>query len=296
MFQLDARRLPNIGSWADCDRLFNARLKELTTRRRNGVWHDTVLPLVQWRDQHLRIERLFGGNAYALEYHSAHIATYFDNGEVRFDASWDSPSTRGFFEAVAPHGWHIEGVRLNSAVGGHSGTVYGYARNGKWYAIESHKYGLDVDAQGNALNAKPFAYTKRTADKRRRKEIRERMQGFEQWATALASCGNSLAAVCLDDETTQIVLHSGGLAVVDNFRRAVNDLYEDPDSELARRSAVTWALINIKGIGFFMLERFERRYDIAYLERVLAYIRLHLWNTQDGWQDERIVVPAGERP
>lgn len=300
MFALDYRRLPRLSSWQDCHNHFERKLKDLTARRKNGdTWRETVLPLVKWRDKHLRIERYrpIGEPGYALYYHNDVVVLYFDDGRVRFDASWDSPSTRSFFEMLAPSGWRIARSTLPATVierVTRGRGAFGYCRREEWHSVERDAP-LEVAADGTVKNPRPFEYRKKLANTPQRKRIREKLKDFEQWYCALSRCGGSLAAVAMDDGVlTKLVL--SGCRPFQMIEDTVERLLHEPNDEEIRRAAVSWALLCVDGGIYAFGGDFAKRYRLEVADRVLKKIYATAWERADGWREEVVVVPAGERP
>lgn len=302
MFALDYRRLPRLSSWRDCDVFFKDKLKELTARRRNGVWDDETLPLAKWRDKHLRIQRYqpIGEPGYALVYHDTIVVLYYDDGRIAFNASWDSPSTRSFFSMLAPMGWDIDSVRLpgtafNRQTRGSLARGYVNTRRGEWHTTERTDM-LIIGAHGFVKNPRPFEYEKRLANLPERKRIKERLKGFEQWYRALSSCGNSLLAVALEHEHTKALVYSGGYNRYAHFEQAADRFWKNTDDEISRREVVTWSLVCQAGERLFLGLDSARVYDMRYADDVLKRIYRHLFDANGGWRMEKVVVPAGEKP
>lgn len=298
MFALDYRRLPRLSSWQDCHSHFERKLKKLSPRRRNGTWDDSTLPLVEWRDKHLRIERYqpVGEPGYALCYHNIAVIVYYDDGRVAFNASWNSSSTRGFFGMLAPGRWDIVGSRLPSTVKERSSrTAWGYFNGQEWHSVERTGM-LVLDANGTVTNPQPFVYAKKLADLQARRRIRERLKDFITWFHALSRCGDSLAAVALDDALMCEVLRAGGDASFNRCRAAVSELWKMPDDETVRRTAVSWALAYINSPSWFLIAQHADKYGMKHAPAVLRHILGELWEDHGGWRMEHVVVPAGERP
>ena len=287
-FAINGRNLPSIATYADCERLFNNRLKELTTRRMNGgTWSQECLPLVSWRDPDKHIEKHDDG--YALYYHHTPIVTYCKDGSVEFNVCVDSASTHIFFERVAPAGWEIRRAR---------GGRFFVKRNGDsteaWHVVpdDGRQY---INCDGSVRRPIPFSYEKELANMPARKEIRTKLKPFVEWYHAMTRVGQSMAGVLLPMETIDAVVLSGGFSH-EMAERHVQGLMKDGCDEEGWRAAVSWQLVSRCGGAWWVQMKHEQRVSFHFEASVLETIFEILFRKFDGYRIETVTVPAGERP
>lgn len=286
-FGLSRHTLPALGSYKDVHKLYTSQLDALTPRReQRGAWGRNCLPLRAWADQSKRIE-VFGEGAdrhYRLYYYRTPILFYYADGRVSFNAAYDTPSTRVFFEEMCPSGWRMIGI----------GGAYFYVRDNEWHTA-NRSDPLCLAADGTVLNGIPYAYTKKYANMDRRREIRKQLKAFYQWFKAMTAVSGSMLSVMVDEEVIKALLASGALnRSFANLRIQVGELLETPENEDLWRSVCTNAFLASGSI--YELHFAADRFDGMHAKRTLDAIERALWRECGGWENKLITVPAGEKP
>lgn len=289
-FSIDGRNLPAIRSFADCERLFNRRLGELTPRRKNGnTWSETVLPLRDdngaWKDTSKRFEK--DGDSYACFYHRTPVVTYFADGRIEFEAGWDSVSTGIFFDTVSPMDWTITREH---------GHRFYYHNSGQWHTC-TRAEPLRLDADGKVTNGVPFKRTKTLANMPRRREIREKLKPFYEWFNAMTRVTNSVASVVNADD---MPLESSSRLWVSHttFVEAVKLLVDPEAGESDWRFACSCARAAVDPSPWVPWEArsFESKFGIEYAPLMKKRIEHVLWKEFGGWRKVEVIVQPGEKP
>lgn len=287
-FSIDGRNLPNIRSFADCERLFNRRLGELTPRRKNGnTWSETVLPLRDdsgaWKDTSKRLEK--DGDSYACFYHRTPVVTYFADGRIEFEAGWDSISTRIFFDAVSPMDWTITRER---------GCRFYYHRSGQWHTC-TRAEPLRLDAAGKVTNGVPFKLTKTLANMPRRREIREKLKPFYEWFSAMTRVTNSIAAV-VDADGMPVATDGFLWGSMSGFFESVHCLMKADAGERQWRHACSLARASEPQYRPWSSSSFEEKFGIHHAPAMKRLIESELWRSFGGWRQVEVIVQPGEKP
>lgn len=294
-FAISAHTLPRITCFKDVDDLFKDRHSRLTKRQlAGGRWSDTEVPLVKARDESKRIVWHAGSLEpfYSLRYHHTDVVSYYPDGRMCFNISYDSRSTCVFFEEMSPYGWRIQRLRKK--------LFYVH----RWPSgLEEFHHGdrttpLEVAADSTVLNPEPFTFTRKVSDKERRRELRATIEPFMEWFMALSNVGNSLAAVMAGAEQTEIAHNTKRLYVSYALEtELVKELIAGGQDEYRWRQLC----VQLRGHSLYRRAHWEEMaHEVKYgLERrpsMVDVLEKRMWELAGGWRCEEVTVPAGEKP
>lgn len=292
MFQINGYNLPGLGNYAACVEHVNEKRPGLKRLRNTNVWGENTLPLVNWRDTNKRLQLHDAGTPderWACVYHCTEVVGYFKDGRVLLDASYDSSSTRTFFDNLSPAGiWTTRPKR----------GYWAYRLPGDKY----HRVNRDLDSMwdqamllgpdGTVLNPQDWRIKKTVADMPRRRELRAALKPFTTWFDAMTKCTGSLRSVAHEpDEEPQLGRTRGvrGQAVQLAVQNALNGVVDDHE---VWRDAVWDTLAYMWGWG--------ARRNVEGGPAVISQVRYgffqRVFELFEGSKEIVTVMPAGTKP
>lgn len=285
MFQINGCNLPGIGSYAACVEHVNEKRPGLKRLRSANAWGENTLPLVSWRDTSKRLQLRDAGTPderWACEYCRTEVVGYFKDGRVLLDASYDSPSTRTFFDKLSPAGiWTTRPKR----------GYWAYRLPGDKY----HRVDRDLDPDWNqamllgpdgaVLNPQDWHLKKTVADMPRRRELRAALKPFTTWFDAMTKCTGSLRSVTNENYVTP----GRGSAIRTAVQNALDGVVDDHE---VWRNAVWDTLVYMWGWG----ARRNVEGGPALISQARYGFFQRVFELFDGSKEEVTVVPAGEKP
>ena len=313
-FAISRHKLPTLRSFHACDNHANKMRSKLHSRA-NKVWGPSCLPLVAMRDLDKRLEWREKTQAWACVYHNSSVVTYYKDGRVLLNASWDSVSTRLFFEEMSPEGVWLYKTKYGLAYCiGHAENRWQpatYDKDVEWHEVNrniDHENDVGqgllidvIDEFGTVLNPQPWTTTRRVSNKEMRKEIRTKLGAFTTWFDAMTRVGNSMkgvvAAVEKFDES-----HSWAMRPMTKYG-AIESMLDEMingdvfDNTQAWQEACWSALVSVGGSYYWSKERFEQeKYNIDMAACVKKHILDKAFELHDGWKLVTTAVPAGKKP
>jgi len=309
-FAIDRRGIPSLRSFARCE-AHAAKWRAKLTSRSAAVWGNDCLPLHAFKDKAKRLEWLEDSQAWACVYHRSHVVTYYKDGRVLLNATWDSVSTRIFFEELCPEGVWLMPTRYGRAYCiGHAQSRWDkstYGDDVEWHEVNRNiddkndvGQGLLIDEQGVVLNPQPWVTKRTVSDRVRRKEIIAKMKPFLTWYDAMTSIGQSMRGVVAGAEQFEpSSWHAGTVLPVTNkgstSRLLVLFMEDDPgkDDEMLWRRAC-WEQF----VGCF--SRWETIADAQYGPHNIPTVRKKIleiaFKNYDGYKEITKTSPPGEKP
>jgi len=306
-FMINRNNIPCLRSFAQCE-AHAAKWRAKLTKRNAAVWGTNCLPLHKTRDTSKRLEWHEGSQAWACVYHHSDVVTYYKDGRILLNASWDSVSTRVFFEELSPSGVWLMNTKYGRAYCiGHANNrwdVESYSDDVEWHEVNRDidtvndvGQGLLIDEFGVVLNPQPWVTQRTVSNRERRKEIIAKLKPFLTWYDAMTSVGQSMRGVVAGAER---------YAEMSNYKRPVYDsdavlimldvfMKDDPrkEDEMVWREAC-WTAFNSCGISYWSSE--ATRFSANNILPVRKYILETAYKNYDGYKVVKTVVPPGKKP
>jgi hypothetical protein len=326
-FAIDARQIPNLRSFKDCEDLANKRRMHLRSHQRGRQeWSAHKLPLChnkgRWSNQeHKRMVFDDDLKAWNLILFRSTVVRYYKDGRVLLNASWDSISTRIFFHELCPHGVWLKKTSWGWAYCiGHAGNqwdVKTYSDDVEWHQVNRPMHhgfaglnqGLLIDEQGVVLNPLPWTTKRKVSNKEQRKVIREKLKPFTTWFDAMTTVGNTIRGVIVGAEEM-----NAGNKMAEFNRTAVtymldrtmgadpeyDKMYENEDPEYTQsmwRRACWTALFNAGASPWYWNSMADdNKYSFGFAAGIKRYILETALKLHDGYKDITVVTPPGEKP
>jgi hypothetical protein len=285
MFAIDRSTLPSLRTFIAC-KTHAERWRAKLTKRANHVWGDACVPLRNTRDQHLRLEWREGSKAWACMLYRTAVVTHYENGNILLNASYNTVSTRTFFEEMTPSGVWLRRTKYGYAY------CIGHSDDFEWHQVNRPitrepdvGQGLLIDEQGVVLNPLAWHATKTVADRERRKEIRAKLKPFTDWYTAMTRATSSVMAVIAGVEE-KYVPYAKIVSMLESMMHGEND-------EMQWRYACKAAY---PAVSHRVWPHGDEQYGLKLAEPMLNYILDVAFKQFNGYKDVTILVPPGQCP
>lgn len=293
MFSIKSRKLPYARSYAQAEELFDRMLRRLTARQKasSAPWSDRCVPLKNARSRHFKLERRMDGDVvcYDFIYHRTTVVSHRSDGSIDMDVTYDSVSTRAFFDCFCPESVVVQSKR------GYKWLVH-HKNPGQLFYSTSKP--LRFTAGGDIEGAEPVELTKRLVDRDKAKLLRVKLKPYVKWLTAVSKACDSVAGACLG----MVPESKYGGVMPSSARHKLSALVcrlldGDTDFDLYREvsGCLLACLFAKRSIEWETLSH-DERYDILRLPRMVRVLHDVAYKLEDAFVQETVVVQPGETP
>ena len=296
-FSIETRSFSSVRTYADAEALFKRQHRALSARQiaKRAPWSDTVVPLVNPKKKHFRIER--EGTTYRFVLYRTAVISYREDLTLEVDLTWDSVSTRSFFTALSPFCIGVEKKH------GRTWLVVVNQANITRRSFCADRHPLVVDLRtGEVQGAEPVTIPCRRADGPARKLLRFKLKHYVDWVRAVCrACDSMEPAVA---EENNVFFRSKENAPIWNFKDSVDygdiEALLEGDTDVNRYRRVT-AIVLARKWGTSPCQRvvfgdYDALVHIDQLDNVIEAFYQEVYRYKRAFIAVGRVIQPGENP
>lgn len=296
-FSIDTRSFSSVRTYADAEALFKHQHRALSARQiaKRAPWSDTVVPLVNPKKKHFRIER--EGTTYRFVLYRTAVISYREDLTLEVDLTWDSVSTRSFFTALSPFCIGVEKKH------GRTWLVVVYQANITRRSFCADREPLVVDLRTwEVQGAEPVTIPCRRADGPARKLLRFKLKHYVDWVRAVCrACDSMEPAVA--EENNVFFRHKENVSIW-KFENSVRfsdiEALLEGDTDVTRYRRVTaivlarkWTTSSGQRVVF---GDYDALVHVGQLENTVEAFYQEVYRCEDAFVDAARVIQPGENP
>lgn len=295
-FSIETRSFSSVCTYADAKALFKRQHRALSARQiaKRAPWSDTVVPLVNPKKKHFRIER--EGTTYRFVLYRTAVISYREDLTLEVDLTWDSVSTRSFFTALSPFRTGVEKKH------GRTWLVVANGANNTRRSFCADRNPLVVDLRtGEVQGAEPVTIPFRMADGPARKLLRFKLKHYVDWLRAVCRACDSMEPA-VSEENGVFFRHNEG-KILWQFRTrnlaADIDALLDGDTDITLYRRVTAVVLARKHAGnrgrHMYFSDYENLVHIDHLDKAIRAFYEEVYIYKDAFIDGQRIIEAGAK-